>query len=178
MRKLALAAMCLFATLAMAKHSHHHHVDSGIENQSVRASNKKVIAYFPEWGIYERKYQVADLPADKLTHINYAFARVSKNMEIEIADKWAATDIQIGDVKGNFGALRKLKGKYPNLKTIISVGGWTDSDRFSDVAVSNDNRVKFAASVVKFIKQYGFDGVDIDWEYPVCCGDSKNKYRA
>jgi chitinase len=49
---------------------------------------------------------------------------------------------------------------------LISVGGWTLSGRFSDTALTAASRQKFAASAVRFIRQYGFDGVDIDWEYP------------
>jgi chitinase len=69
-------------------------------------------------------------------------------------------------LRGNFNQLKKLKAQNPHLITMISVGGWTLSSRFSDAALTAASRSKFAASAVAFIRKYGFDGVDIDWEYP------------
>ncbi|MBT5583578.1 MAG: glycoside hydrolase family 18 protein, partial [Phycisphaerae bacterium] len=60
---------------------------------------------------------------------------------------------------------------------LISVGGWTWSGKFSDVALTESSRILFAESCVEFIRTYNFDGVDIDWEYPVCCGLNGNTYR-
>ena len=57
------------------------------------------------------------------------------------------------------------------------MGGWEWSGRFSDVAFTDASRTAFADSAVEFIKQYGFDGLDIDWEYPVSGGLASNKYR-
>ncbi|WP_373280695.1 glycosyl hydrolase family 18 protein [Paenibacillus pini] len=67
---------------------------------------------------------------------------------------------------GNFGALRNLKAQNPQLKTILSVGGWTWSNRFSDTAATDVTRKVFAKSTVDALRAYGFDGVDLDWEYP------------
>ncbi|HPE70933.1 MAG TPA: glycosyl hydrolase family 18 protein [Candidatus Competibacter sp.] len=143
--------------------------------ESAVAADKRIIGYFPAWGIYDRDYQVADVPASKLTHINYAFAKISEDGEIELGDPWAEVqkpydDEQWNTGTGNFGQLQKLKNQYPNLKTLISVGGWTWSDKFTDVALTAASRQKFARSCVEFIVEHGFDGVDIDWEYPVSVG--------
>ncbi|MDR0269543.1 glycosyl hydrolase family 18 protein [Paenibacillus sp.] len=67
---------------------------------------------------------------------------------------------------GNFSALRNLKAAHPQLKTILSVGGWTWSNSFSDTAASDATRKTFAKSAVDALRAYGFDGVDLDWEYP------------
>jgi chitinase len=102
----------------------------------------KVVTYFAEWSIYQRNYIVYDMPADKLTHINYAFAKVTDTFEVGIVDSWAATDKPFGDdtwdtpLRGNFHALQKLKEQHPHLQTLISIGGWTLSDKFSDVALT------------------------------------------
>jgi chitinase len=77
----------------------------------------------------------------------------------------------------NFEKLRQLKIQRPDLKVMISVGGWTWSDKFSNVSLTDASRTTFADSVVSFIKQHGFDGVDIDWEYPVGGGLSTNAKR-
>src|SRR5207245_2285355 len=69
-----------------------------------------------------------------------------------------------GAVRGNFNQLQILKKKHPHLKTLISVGGWTLSGPFSDVAATEQLRNKFARSCVAFVRKYDFDGVDGGWE--------------
>ena len=61
-------------------------------------SHKKIVGYFPEWGVYSAHnfYEPSDTPFNKLTHINYAFARII-NGEIAIFDDWAATGISFGE---------------------------------------------------------------------------------
>lgn len=148
------------------------------------AAPKRVVAYYTSWSIYDRDYQVADVPAEMLTHINYAFANISEEGEVVLGDEWA--DVQIatdGDEAdgalflGNFRQLNLLKERNPNLQTLISVGGWTWSGRFSDVALTPESREKFAISAVSFMKRYGFDGVDLDWEYPAGGGNTGNVER-
>ena len=44
-----------------------------------------------------------------------------------------------------------------------SIGGWTLSDAFVAMASSDISRKKFAEQCVDLIKDYNFDGIDIDW---------------
>lgn len=141
------------------------------------SAEKRFIAYFTAWGIYGRNYQVSNIPADQITHINYAFANISSTGECVLGDAYADIDKffdgdswDAGALRGNFNQLNKLKKSHPKLKTLISVGGWTWSSNFSMVAASATSRAHFAQSCVQFAAQYGFDGVDIDWEYPVSGG--------
>ncbi len=145
--------------------------------------SKRIVAYFTEWSIYQRKYSVSDIPADKLTHINYAFAKIA-NGECALFDSYAAIDKfypgdkwDAGFLRGNFHQLQQLRKKHPHLRTLISVGGWTLSSPFSDAALTDASRQKLARSCVVFMKKYGFDGIDIDWEYPVGGGEASNKTR-
>lgn len=143
------------------------------------AAEPKVVGYFTEWSVYDRNYHVKDIPAAKLTHLNYAFAKIV-NGECAAFDPFAALEKEHPDkkgVKGNFAQLRELKKKHPHLRTLISVGGWTLSGPFSDVALIEASRAKFAKSCVAFIRKYGFDGVDVDWEYPVGGGLASNRTR-
>ncbi|NDD28370.1 MAG: glycoside hydrolase family 18 protein [Proteobacteria bacterium] len=144
---------------------------------------RKRVAYFTEWSIYQRAYTPANIPADALDVVNYAFANISDSGQVVVYDSYAATDKAFpGDtwdqpLRGNFNQLIKLKQLHPNLRTMISVGGWTLSGRFSDVALTDASRQTFAQSAAAFAAKYGFDGVDIDWEYPVSGGLSSNVYR-
>jgi chitinase len=146
------------------------------------STSYKVIAYYSSWGTYS-KFEVSQIEAPHLTHINYAFANI-KDGKVVVGDPWADIEKPFpGDctdnscLKGNFNQLLQLKKANPHLKTLISVGGWTWSGQFSDAALSASSRTKFADSAVKFIRDYGFDGVDIDWEYPVSGGLAANKTR-
>ena len=141
-------------------------------------------AYYPEWAIYDRDYQVTDLPADKLTHAFYAFAKIDDQGKVGVFDSWAATDKRFDgnwntpkEFAGNFEQLNNVKNENPHLKTLISIGGWTLSGKFSDVALTDTSRETFAKSAVDFMTKYGFDGIDIDWEYPVSGGLAGNTYR-
>jgi chitinase len=137
---------------------------------------KRIVGYYPSWAIYARNYHVPNIPANLVTHINYAFANI-QNGEIALGDYYADVDKYYpGDswdndsLRGCFHQLQLLKRAYPHLKTLISVGGWTWSGQFSDVALTEATRLRFARSCTRFVAHYQFDGVDIDWEYPVSGG--------
>ncbi len=142
-------------------------VTASLVAETVRAAEKtppRVVGYFAEW----TDYTADQIPADKLTHINYAFG-VIKNGECSIQNEEKALK--------KFAGLRELKQKHPNVKTLVSVGGWTDSGPFSDAALTPESRAKFAKSCADFVTRHGFDGVDIDWEYPGGGGMDKTKGR-
>jgi chitinase len=156
----------------------------------IAAHDRVLAAYFPEWGIYGRNYQVADVPAEQLTHLIYSFLNLKSNGEVALFDSYAAVEKRFpanetvsgeadqwyyppGDpratqtVWGNFAQLAQLKAKYPHLKVTIAVGGWTLSTHFSTVCATEAGRETFANSLVRFLDTYRmFDGIDFDWEYP------------
>ena len=127
---------------------------------------RRVVGYFAAWAPASG-YQVANIPADKLTHVNYAFAVIKEG-------RCAARGANSAE---HFAQLRALKQKHPHLRTLISVGGWADSGPFSDAALTDASRQTFARSCADFVHEYGFDGVDIDWEYPGGGGADKSKGR-
>lgn len=137
------------------------------------SSNRRCIAYFTSWSAYARNVTVENIDPSKLTHINFAFANLSSEGEIIVGDSWVDIEKPFGSdtwetaKRGHFNQLNILKQKFPHVKTLISVGGWTWSGNFSSVASSENGRKKFALSAVDFITRYGFDGLDIDWEFPV-----------
>jgi chitinase len=165
---------------------------------------RRSVGYFVQWGIYRRNYLVKNIvtsgSATKLTHINYAFPDISDTLACASGDTFADYDkafdasesvdgvadpTTAGTLRGNFNQLRKPKLMYPHLKVVISIGGWTWSDKFSDAALPA-NRAAFVSSCIdRYIKgnfapgivdPTVFDGIDIDWEYPGVCGSTCN-YR-
>ena len=63
-----------------------------VSGQEISSSDKKVVAYFEEWGIYERDFLVKDIQVEELTHINYSFFDVTSIGDVQLFDSWAATD--------------------------------------------------------------------------------------
>jgi chitinase len=142
----------------------------------------RVIGYYAGWTAKQKNYTPADIPADLLTHVNYAFGLIGPDDRATLFD----ADADVGSVEptaelgGNFLQLKRLKDRYPRLTTFISMGGWTGSGGFSDAAATPQKRREFAASCIElFLTRWPgvFDGIDIDWEYPVCCGLPENGYR-
>jgi chitinase len=134
-----------------------------------------------------RGTHIEDLPAAKyLTHVIYAFGRVAEDgraalgstcLDAGLCDDSASV---VGRPGGNFAALAELKRRHPHLRVMVSIGGWTGSGRFSDVALTDSSRRLFVSSAIdQFIRRFPgvFDGLDIDWEYPVGGGLPQNAKR-
>ncbi|KAF3036842.1 hypothetical protein E8E12_007594 [Didymella heteroderae] len=139
--------------------------------------------FYVNWAIYARKHFVTDLPAEKLTKVTYAFANVNSTTgEVFLSDEWA--DLQYaypGDVSsngtqllGNFNQLYKLKQQNRNLKTSLSIGGWSYRANFKTALATSAGRTRFAQSTLKLITDLGLDGIDVDWEYPEDATDAAN----
>jgi chitinase len=166
---------------------------------STEASSLRVVGYLASWGVNSKGTRIADLPARDLTHIFYAFGLIDANGRAVLGDP--CVDIGVcgghaadssppptvpvdastsGPLAGNFGALKLLKARNPHLKLLISIGGWTGSGRFSDAALTESSRRLFTESALDlFIRRWPnlFDGIDIDWEFPVAGGLQGNVER-
>ncbi len=169
---------------------------------SERSSNPRqprVVGYLASWGVQSKGTSIASLPARDLTHIFYAFANIDGDSRVVLGNPCLdvgecprpATDSSdrvacrvdcnmVTLLGGNFGQLQQLKARNPHLKLLISVGGWTWSGRFSDAALTTASRRRFTESALSvFIRRWPglFDGIDIDWEFPVAGGMSGNVER-
>lgn len=162
-----LLFLLLFPLLALAQPAH----------------GKKVVGYYAQWSIYARDFNIPKIDGSKLTHLNYSFYGTTfdpahpENTKLLCLDSYADFEHMEGGipwdapVKGNFYDLMKLKEKYPHLKILISVGGWTKGQDLSPIAASPVARAALAADMANFITKYPFiDGFDIDWEYPLSGG--------
>lgn len=111
----------------------------------------KIIAY-----VFGERAEIFRINPQKLTHINYAFGLVSEDGEIAFRE---------ADGPAHLAQLQALKARNRRLKIILSVGGW-GADHFSDAALTEESRQKFAASAIDLMRRYALDGIDLDWEYP------------
>jgi chitinase len=125
-----------------------------------------LIAYF--YGQNENNL-VSAIPGDLLTDIIYAFVDISAD------GKCASMDPGVD--KKNYSALQQLNQFHPSLRILFSIGGYSHSARFSDVAASENGRIQFVQSCIQYLRLNGLDGIDIDWEFPVSGGMDGNKHR-
>ncbi|EMJ8466289.1 glycoside hydrolase family 18 protein [Citrobacter freundii] len=111
------------------------------------------------------------LDVRQITHLNYSFGLVYNNEKDETNDalKDASKLHQIWlsqKVQDNLLKIPQLRKQNPNLKVLLSVGGW-GARGFSGAAATKDTRAVFIQSAQEIIAKYGLDGIDLDWEYPV-----------
>lgn len=111
------------------------------------ASGRVVLAYVTSWsdGMPDPTF---------VTHINYAFGHVTDSFD----------GVRV-DNPDRLRAIAALKAQKPELKVLLSVGGW-GSGRFSEMAAEDSLRRSFAADCARTVDEFGLDGIDIDWEYP------------
>jgi chitinase len=146
------------------------------------APRYEIVGYYPGW---KGRF---DVDARQLTVINYAFLDicwdaqhgnpaegglapcrdVDGNLIAPANGSIVVTDPGVD--RDNLAALSALKSANPVLKLVASVGGWTRSNRLSDMAANAQTRGNFIVSVVTFLRRHRLDGIDIDWEYPTSIG--------
>lgn len=135
----------------------------------------KIAAYIRTWPLGStaeamaegRHWSAKDVKAGYLTDMIVSFGHLKQENGVYTGDIYFP-DIEnkktpFPDVWKNVAALKKT---YPHLKVNVSFGGW-GADGFSEVAANDVKRGRFVSHITAFLKQYGLDGVDIDWEYPV-----------
>ncbi len=128
-----------------------------------------VTVYFPNWNIYsDSRNDVNGLPWDRIDSVNHAFWEVvpqDGGFAIASTDSWADTDAD--NPAAHFPQYAACAEKYPDKKILISIGGWTDSGHFSEMALTAESRGSFIRSCLETLDAYPFlSGLDIDWEYP------------
>ncbi|KAM5437742.1 putative chitinase [Microsporum ferrugineum] len=145
--------------------------DNGVKRPSCDIGStqiKRVIGYYEGWSLTERScYSMIPekIPYGVYTHLNFAFATIDP----------ATFKIKPGDSNTEYLMQRisSIKLIQPDIKIWIAVGGWAFNDPgptasiFSDLSASESKQEVFFDSLVKMMNTFGFDGIDVDWEYPV-----------
>ena len=164
----------------------------GAANQIALLSSGKpdleALGYLVEWGVYGRKFGVENVAAAQYSKLLFSFLRIKPDGSLMITDEWASlqkddTGTLLGLASDPFsstwenqdrGILKRLimlKARFPHMKTAFSMGGWTLSGQFASVTADATKRANLIKSSIDFANKFGFDGIDIDWEYPVVGGN-------
>ncbi|CZR66788.1 uncharacterized protein PAC_16689 [Phialocephala subalpina] len=124
------------------------------------SSDQQLIGYYESWS-YDRPcdaWAPENITAGVWTQLNYAFALIGSDYTISQMNSF---DAEL------YPRFTNLKSTTSGLKVFISVGGWAAGGAiFSDMVSSSSSRTTFIDSAIKFMATYGFDGIDVDWEYP------------
>lgn len=144
------------------------------------------MCYFTNWAWYRPspgKFFPEDTDPNLCTHVVYGFATLDyTDLVIRVFDSWADIDNRTHDLVKYISKYltneirfsdfyeRVVALKKRGVKVSIGLGGWNDSagDKYSRLVNNRSSRRKFINNVLNFMHKYGFDGLDVDWEYPKC----------
>ena len=130
--------------------------------------------------VFQRNCDIDTLDVTKITHLNYSFGLIYNREYEELGDE-TNPDVKVPHefddsllhtiylpekVASDLSRIDVLKGKNPDLKVLLSVGGW-ECRGFSDAAATEEGRKTFAQSCKNVIDEYGLAGIDLDWEYQI-----------
>lgn len=138
---------------------------SNLKKPQSRLSSQRVVCYMTNWSFYRRnegKFVPENLDAKLCTEIIYSFATLDPDtLELMEFDPWADIENML------YSRTVNLDRTVP---VLLGLGGWTDSsgDKYTRLVSDAKQRQNFIGKAIVFLRQYGFSGVHIDWNYPVC----------
>ncbi|XP_035793649.1 chitotriosidase-1-like [Anopheles albimanus] len=129
---------------------------------------KKVVCYVGTWAVYRHglgRFDIEHINPHLCTHLMYGFFGINEDATVRIIDPYL--DLEENWGRGHIKRFVGLKNVAPGLKTLAAIGGWNEGSRkFSKMAASAELRKRFIYDCVAFCQRHGFDGIDLDWEYP------------
>ncbi len=149
---------------------------------------KEIIVYFPNWKLGRENGNVEDIPWKSVTMVNHAFWEIAPvddpsetSFERRNARKEARTEYIIKSTLPEndeviFEKYKEYHDRFPDVKIMLSIGGWSRCGYFSEMAYTEVGRKSFVKACVDLLKENDFlAGIDIDWEYPSGSNDGERK---
>ncbi|XP_065336266.1 acidic mammalian chitinase-like [Cloeon dipterum] len=131
---------------------------------SAATAQKRVVCYYSSWATYragDGKFEPENIDPFLCTHAIYAFVGTNPDGTVRLIDAW--NDISLN----GFKRFNDLRLKNPSLKTMVAIGGWNEgSTGFSNICSNPSLRATFVNNLYNFVRNYGFNGLDLDWEFP------------
>ena len=134
------------------------------------AQKPKVICYWPNWRLDDdnNKHSPEDIDPTLCTHLHHAFH--------DLDDKNNVIRDSAGPQPDIYRRLNALKKKNSELKIVVALGGFGAPDqKFSKLVNNSSLRQQFIKNTIQYLHKYNFDGLDLDWEYPLCWGGDCSK---
>ncbi|KAL1921041.1 uncharacterized protein VTP21DRAFT_11676 [Calcarisporiella thermophila] len=180
---IVIFSITILAFLYLRSLSPRDSVSPPMHQTPILENGKHVVAgYYVSWAIYDRKYNVKDMDPTKLSHVLYGFANLNETGSVVLADPWADVEKHIDNepwtatpnLYGNFRQLLLMKQKHRHVKVSLSIGGWSFSKNFAEVARDEQKRRQMVETSMRLVNDLGLDGIDIDWEFPNNSEDAEN----
>jgi Chitinase len=123
---------------------------AGARDVAQVSRRSRIVAYVTSWS------QPVAIDTRYVTHANFAFALIDDAGRVAVSS---------GAADGRLREIVAVRRAHPTLRVLASVGGW-GADGFSDAALYDQSRRRFAESAIALLRRYDLDGIDLDWEYP------------
>jgi chitinase len=147
-RLILVSAACLFPASALL-------CSASAQQSAAAVQPKRLIADYGYWSRTQTPpYSADQIPFQKLTHINHAGISFDAHGNLSVPAGFL--ERQLID-----------KGHDNGVKVMLLIGG-----DFTGLESTSGGLANLLTNLKMFIREYDYDGVDIDWEYPASTADA------
>jgi len=122
-------------------------------------SAQRVVGYYPQW--VQSSFPVEQIDFSVITHVIHAFAWPNADGSISHYDNML--DPEIATIVHQNGS-----------KLLLTFGGWGNNEGFAAMVSTEDSRQNFISNLLDLMDNYGYDGIDLDWEHPSNSTETNN----